>query len=409
MTQETALDLLKNGNDNIFLTGAPGTGKSYLIDRYVDWLLENGTDPVITASTGIAALNVKGRTLHSWSGLRNDDELEEADVEAIENGYARDNYIGTSTLIIDEISMVSARMLDNVNRLAKRIRNDSRPFGGIRVIAVGDFFQLPPVKGRYAFLSESWEDMDFTVAYLLEEKRQTEPEFTGILRNLRSGFLTADQKTLLRERVIKDATEIPDPKIRLDTHNAKVDSYNQRRLERLSGAPHTYVMQSSGYENSVEKLKKSCLSPERLTLKVGTPVLFTRNDTDLRWVNGTQGVVSALQDHSISVELLDGTVVDVDPVSWEDARGYGGNKKIYAEISQIPVKLAWSITIHKSQGMTLDRAVIDVNHAFADGQSYVALSRVRTLDGLYLQGEFHPGWLRVSKTVIAFDKEIRPV
>lgn len=406
MTQETALNILKNSKDNVFLTGAPGTGKSYLIDRYVEWLLENGEEPVITASTGIAALNVRGKTLHSWSGLRNDDPLEEDDIEAIINGYASDNYNQTRILIIDEISMVSASMLDTVNMLAQRAKGRESFFGGIRVIVVGDFFQLPPVKGRYAFESDAWEHADFTVCYLHEQKRQTEPVFTDILTNIRAGFLNDEQRVIIRDRIITDASGIPDPKIRLDTHNKKVDHYNQTRLERLEGFPQTYVMDQRGYDDAVDRLKKSCLSPERLVLKVNTPVLFTRNDSDLRWVNGTQGIVKELRSHSVVVELARGNLIEVEPASWESAKGYGGNKKIFAEISQLPLKPAWAITIHKSQGMTLDRAIIDVTHAFAVGQGYVAVSRVRTLDGLYFQGALTRGFFRVSEKVVKFDKQL---
>ncbi len=406
MKQETALELLKNSKDNIFLTGAPGTGKSYLINKYVEWMLENGEEPVLTASTGIAALNIRGKTLHSWGGLRDDHPIDESDVDQIIQGYSYENYISTRTLIIDEISMVSASLLENINLIAKRIRGDHRFMGGIRVIVVGDFFQLPPVKGRFAFESEDWNEADFTVCYLHESKRQTEPEFTSILSNIRSGFLTEEQKTVIRSRIITDATGIPDPKIRLDTHNKKVDHYNQTRLERLPGFPKTYVMQEDGpYPDAIDKLKKNCLSPEKLILKVDTPVLFTRNDSELRWVNGTQGIVKELRENSVVVELPRGEIVEVDPVSWEACKGYGANKKIYGEISQLPLKLAWAITVHKSQGMTLDRAIIDVTHAFAAGQGYVAVSRVRTLDGLYFQGFLTKGFFMVSKKVVAKDKE----
>lgn len=406
MTQDKALEILKDTSENIFLTGSPGTGKSYLINKYVDWMLENGEEPILTASTGIAALNIKGKTLHSWGGLRDDHPLSDQDVNDILDGYSRGNYMETQTLIIDEISMVSSALLENLNKIAKIARGRGIFFGGIRVIVVGDFFQLPPVKGRFAFESEDWDEADFTVCYLTEQKRQTEPVFTEILQNIRAGFLTEDQKEIIRSRIITDATVIPDPKIRLDTHNKKVDHYNHTRLERLEGPPQTYKMGEDGpYPDAIERLKKNCLSPDKLILKVGTPVLFTRNDGELRWVNGSQGVVIELKSHSVIVELTDGMVYEVDPVTWEASKGYGANRKIYAEISQLPLKLAWAITIHKSQGMTLDRAVIDVSHAFADGQAYVAVSRVRTLDGLYFQGFLSQGFFRVSKKVVAKDKE----
>jgi len=409
MTQDKALELLKNTNDNIFLTGAPGTGKSYLINKYVNWMLDNGETPVMTASTGIAALNVGGKTLHSWGGLRDDYPVSDQSIEDILEGYALGNYAGTETLIIDEISMVSASLIENLNKIAKKARGRNLFFGGIRVIVVGDFYQLPPVKGQFAFESEDWEEADFTVSYLTEQKRQTEPVFTDLLQNIRAGFLNPDQKDIIRSRIIEDASSVPDPKIRLDTHNKKVDMINDRQLERLKTPPKTYTMQKdSQYPDAIQKLVKNCLSPEKLILKVGTPVLFTRNDSELRWVNGTQGVVTEMKANSVLVELTNGLIYEVDPVSWEASSGYGKNRKIYAEISQIPLKLAWAITIHKSQGMTLDRAIIDVTNAFAEGQAYVAISRVRTLEGLHFQGFLSQGFFRVSKKVIAFDKTIKP-
>ena len=409
MTQDKALDILKNTNDNVFLTGAPGTGKSYLINKYVAWSEDNGELPVMTASTGIAALNVNGRTLHSWGGLRNDQPLSDQDVDDILEGYSYTNYVETETLIIDEISMVSSSLIESLNRIAKRARGRNQFMGGIRVIVVGDFYQLPPVKGQFAFESEDWDEGDFTVAYLTEQKRQTEPVFTEILQNIRAGFLTEPQKDIIRSRIIKDADEVENPKIRLDTHNKKVDLINNRQLERLKTPPQTYVMQKDGkYPDAIEKLIKNCLSPERLILKVGTPVLFTRNDSELRWVNGTQGIIIELKSHSVIVELTNGLKYEVDPMTWEASSGYGKNRKIYAEISQLPLKLAWAITIHKSQGMTLDRAIVDVSHAFAEGQAYVAVSRVRTLEGLHFQGFLSQGFFRVSKKVIAYDKTIKP-
>ncbi|QDP67633.1 MAG: putative ATP-dependent DNA helicase [Prokaryotic dsDNA virus sp.] len=406
MLQETALNILKNSKDNVFLTGAPGTGKSWLVDRYVEWLLENGEEPVITASTGIAALNINGKTLHSWGGLRNDHPIDERDQDEIIKGYSYENYISTQTLIIDEVSMVSAALLENINILAKRIRGDHRFMGGIRVIVVGDFFQLPPVKGRFAFECEDWDEADFTVCYLHENKRQSEPEFTDILQNIRGGFLTEPQKEVIRSKIIKDASIVEDPKIRLDTHNKKVDNINRMQLERLPGFPQTYKMQEDGpYPDAIEKLKKNCLSPEKLILKVDTPVLFTRNDSELRWVNGTQGVVRELGENHVVVELPRGELVEVNPVTWEACKGYGSNKKIYGEIAQLPLKHAWAITVHKSQGMTLDRVIIDVTHAFAAGQGYVAISRVRTLEGLHFQGFLTKGFFMVSKKVVAKDKE----
>lgn len=403
MKQEEALEVMKGAN-NVFLTGQPGTGKTWLINKYVDWCVDNGTLPTLTASTGIAAVHIGGTTLHSWAGIRNEEALTGQDLQDIlSNPYTMRRIRDTEVLIIDEISMVSKTLLNLISRIAIEARGSIMPFGGIKVIAVGDFFQLPPVKGDFAFESEAWQQADFKVCYLDEQKRQSDSAFIGILTGIRAGILDASQKALLRGRFITDVSSVD--AIRLDTHNVKVDSINQMKLERLEGTPKTYVMETEGNEKAIESLKKNCLSPERLILKIGAKIIFTRNDRDLRWVNGTQGKVIAIEDEVLRVETMDGQMVHVDPVTWERAEGYGKNKKVIASITQVPLRLAWAITIHKSQGMTLDRAVIDVSHAFAEGHAYVAISRIKSLDGLYLQGSIAGNnFLKTSDKVNTMDK-----
>lgn len=403
MTQAEALALLKEGKQNIFLTGQPGAGKSFVTNKYIDWLIDNGKSFAVTASTGIAAINISGKTLHSFSGLRSDEPLTEADVyDILNNRYTQKRYKETDVLIIDEISMVSDQMLDNLNALAKRARGlMDEPFGGMRVIVVGDFYQLPPISGNYCFHSEAWKDAGFLFCNLTEQHRTNDGVFIDILTGIRSGHLTEEQKEIIRSRVFDDVSDMN--VARLDTHNKRVDEINQMKLSRLNTAPRTYTMKTDGLDIYVESLKKSCLSPDVLVLKVGAKVIFTRNDFEHRFVNGTQGEVTALDDSSITVKLnTTEEVINVGPAKWEYANGYGVNKVVLASVSQIPVRLAWAITIHKSQGMTLDSAVIDVSRVFATGQAYVAVSRVRSLDGLFLQGKLTSGFLNVSKDVKQF-------
>lgn len=408
MTQEKALEILKK-DGNVFLTGQPGTGKSYLINQYVNWLLDNGKIPTVTASTGIAAVHVGGTTLHSWAGIRDDNALTAEDMDDIlDNDYVRNRICRTEILIIDEISMVSAKLLNVISKLAMVARQNMTPFGGIKIVAVGDFFQLPPVNGDFAFESEAWLQANFSVCYLHEQHRQSEQVFNDILTNIRAGFLHEDQKQIIRNRVVEDVSTLENV-IRIETHNINVDNINDMKLTRHEGIPKTYVMTSDGNELAIKALKKNCLSPERLTLKVGVPVLLTRNDVDKRYVNGSQGIVTALYDDSVKVELRNGLEVEVIKQSWERCEGYGANKKVIASISQIPLKLAYAITTHKSQGMTLDAAVIDVSKAFAPGQAYVAVSRVKSLEGLYFQGKLTKNFLMVSEKVLAYDQTIKPV
>ena len=403
MTQSDALKILKS-DSNVFLTGQPGAGKSYLTNQYISWLLDNGKIPTVTASTGIAAVHVGGTTLHSWAGVRDDNSLTAEDMDDIlDNPFTRDRICRTQILIIDEISMISAKLLNVVSKLAMIARGNMTPFGGIKVIAVGDFFQLPPVKGDFAFESEAWDQADFQVCYLHEQHRQSDKVFNDILTNIRAGFLEDKQKEIIRSRVVEDVSTLNNA-IRIETHNVNVDKINEMKLDRHEGIPKTYVMSSKGNEMAVKSLKKNCLSPERLTLKVGVPVLLTRNDIDKRYVNGSQGVVTALYDYSVKVLLKNGLEVEVEQNNWERAEGYGSNKKVIASIAQVPLKLAYAITTHKSQGMTLDEAVIDVSKAFAPGQAYVAISRVRSLEGVHFQGKLTKNFLMVSDKVVAFDK-----
>jgi ATP-dependent exoDNAse (exonuclease V) alpha subunit len=405
MTQDKALEYLK-GDANVFLTGQPGTGKTYTINKYIEWCLDNGILPAVTASTGIAAVHVGGSTIHSWAGVRDDNALTAQDVEDIlSNPWVRDRLCKTEVLIIDEISMVSKKLLNVVSVLAMTARNNDKPFGGIKVVVVGDFFQLPPVKGEFAFTSEAWEQANFQVCYLHEQHRQSEKVFNDILTNIRAGKLTADQKEIIRGRVVEDASEL-DGAIRLDTHNAKVDKINESKLERLEGQPQTYVMDERGNEKIVKMLKGNCLSPERLILKVGAKVMFTKNDAlNKAYVNGTQGEIVMLGDVFVKVKLRNGATIDVGIQDWEYCEGYGKNKNVIAMISQIPLKLAYAITIHKSQGMTLDEAVIDVSHVFACGHAYVAISRVRSIEGVHFQGRLTKGFLNVDEDVLEIDKK----
>lgn len=404
MTQDKALEHLKYTR-NVFLTGPPGSGKSYLTMRYVDYLLSNGDMPVLTASTGIAAVNISGGTLHAFLGIRDDNKLTQEDVDNIlSNPWTLKRLRTCEILIIDEISMVSAALLDVCAMLLMAAKGNEQPFGGVKLVVVGDFFQLPPVNGAYAFESEAWEQADFIPCYLHEQHRQSEQLFTDILTGIRDGSLNDEHKAALKARMYDDVSQVP-CKLRLETHNKSVDDINRKRLELLTGSAKVYEMTETGNDKALAGLKKSCMSPERLLLKVGAPVMFTKNDKDLRWVNGTQGTVVALEPDAVTVELSSGDTVETERVVWERCDGYGSARKVLASIEQIPLRLAWAITVHKSQGMTLDNAIIDVTRAFACGQGYVAVSRVRTLDGIYFQGKLTKGVFAVDPKVQKADRE----
>lgn len=417
MTQDEAFQILKTGA-NVFLTGEPGSGKTHTVNRYVAYLRGQGIEPAVCASTGIAATHIGGYTIHSWCGIGVKSTLTEYDLDLIgQKEKVVKRVRRAKVLIIDEISMLSAQTLDSVDVVLQMLRNSKEPFGGLQVIFVGDFFQLPPIvkmqaqksgmleinydespngqmssQSPFAFYAQAWKRAKPLVCYLEEQHRQEDPAFLQILSALRRGYVPSDLKQKLSSRI----TEPPkkNTHTKLFPHNANVDRLNDAELEKLPAMPRRFDMRSKGSLPLVEALKRSCLSPEALMLKVGAKVMFTKNDPEGEYYNGTLGTVlefSKLTGHPI-VKLNSGGVMEVDTVEWAVQ---DGNKKL-ASIEQLPLRLAWAITVHKSQGMSLDAAIIDLSNAFEYGQGYVALSRVRTLDGLYLIGlndralEVHP-------------------
>lgn len=406
MTQDTAFTILTKSKDNVLLTGKPGAGKSYLTNKYIDWVLDNTSTTIeVCASTGIAALNIKGKTLHSFLGVRNDEVTEEDIKDIVENQFAVSRITAVDVLIIDEISMVSATLLDLADVICRYVRKDDRPFGGIRVIVVGDFFQLPPVKGEFAFNASVWDKADFAVCYLTEQHRSNDAVFNDILTGIRTGVITEEHKALLKSHIHEVLPDDIGVHVKLDTHNKRVDDFNEMRLGRLTTPAKTYIMQSYGTDAQVAMLKKMCQSPERLVLRQGARVIFTQNDKEQRWVNGTVGDVVAVRDGAVVVDVQ-GEEVTVEMTKWELANGYGSNKRVHAHIEQLPLRLAWAITIHKSQGMTLEKAVVDLSRVFECGQAYVAISRLRSLSGLYFQGILTDRILMVDREVMEFDKKL---
>lgn len=390
MTQETALSILKTGR-NVFLTGEPGSGKTHTVNRYIQYLKQLKINTAITASTGIAATHINGMTIHSWSGIGVKKNLNPADIKKIIK-YRGKRINKASVLIIDEISMLDASVLDLADTVCRAAKKSELSFGGVQVVFVGDFFQLPPVRRKdeepykFAFESEAWQSANPAVCYLTEQYRQSDPELTGLLFAIRSGCVLNSHRECLNRRLLKlsDNQKIT----KLFPHNADVDEINLEELNKLPGSPVNFIMKSKGNERSVEQLKKGCLSPENLKLKKGAVVMFTKNNFELGYVNGTVGTIVGFDEDDGEEEILPivqtrmGKKIIVGPAEWavED------NGEVVAKIEQLPLRLAWAMTIHKSQGATLDEAFVDLSGAFVEGQGYVALSRVRTLGGLYLNG-----------------------
>lgn len=403
MTQEDALTILKMGKST-FLTGSAGSGKTYVLNQYIDFLKRAGINVAVTASTGIAATHINGMTIHSWSGIGIKDAFEEGELKKIKKTKKlKERFESVQVLIIDEISMLDACRLDMVDEVLRYVRDPNEPFGGIQVVFSGDFFQLPPVtkygeKVVYAYESDSWKQLNPAIAYLETIHRHTDTDFRNLLTALREREVDEYVYDLLSERA---EIQTPDREMtRLYTHNRDVHTENVQALEKIESEPLVFKMQESGRKTYVSSLKRGCLAPEMLDLKIGAEVMFVKNDPGGRFVNGTRGTVVDLDLYGFPVvSILDGDEVVAKPVDWSVEE----DGKILASITQIPLRLAWAITVHKSQGMTLDEAEIDLSNAFVPGQGYVALSRVRGLSGLFLKG-MNQHALEVDPRVSVVDK-----
>lgn len=423
MTQEEALFILKTGA-NVFLTGEPGAGKTFTINKFVSYLRERGIEPAITASTGIAATHIGGMTIHSWSGIGIKETLTAYDIDRIaSNEYVNKRISKTRVLIIDEVSMLRAEALAMIDAVCREIKQTPEPFGGMQVVLVGDFFQLPPIEKRglenhkeaklieevktyFAFEGEAWRRLAPVTCYLTEQYRQDDADFLSVLTAVRRGEVEDAHFELLNSRRYspKEFPKDIDHITKLYSRNVDVDSVNSGMLSKIEADFKEYEMVSSGKESLVFALKKGCLSPETLRLKKGAVVMCTKNNTKERFVNGTLGIVEDFDSYTNYpiVKTRNGKMIKIEPMDWSVEE----NGKIKAKITQVPLRLAWAITVHKSQGMSMDAAMMDLSDVFEYGQGYVALSRVRRLSGLYLVG-INNHALRVHPRILEKDADFR--
>ncbi|HEX8227603.1 MAG TPA: PIF1 family DEAD/DEAH box helicase [Candidatus Saccharimonadales bacterium] len=413
MDQALALEIMAEGH-NVVLTGPAGSGKTYVLNEFIRRAKSRGKYVAVTATTGLAATHLGGNTIHAWSGIGISDQLHPQFDEHLLKGR-RDIIESTDILIIDEISMLHDYRLDMVDEVARRVRKQpDRPFGGIQVILCGDFFQLPPVNrqdsrgGGFVVTSQVWEEFDPVICYLEEQHRQDDDDFLEILNAMRAGDVRRRHAEMLLKRVDADLGTGPEghaiEATELHTVNIDVDRINRSRLESIAGGENYYEMVTTGKEQYVETLKRSCLALDTLVLKKGALVMAIRNSAEKRYANGSLGTVVDFEkgtEYPV-VEFHSGRRITMEPETWELR---DGNKK-RASITQIPLRLAWAITVHKSQGMTLDAARVDLRRAFVEGMGYVALSRVRRLDNLSLVG-INQMALRISEEALEIDKQLR--
>lgn len=415
-----------NEGKNVFITGAAGTGKSSVTTEVIRRRIGDRSLKVC-ATTGVAALNLRDKlkttfgqevdtsTIYRWSGIALGPKPGQPFEDYLDfmksRGYgwtgAQRRIRGTQTLIIDEVSMLPGRIIDFIDFVCRMVRDDPRPFGGIQVIAVGDFLQLPPVAktGRYdwAFMSKSWQAMNFSCISLRKVHRQDEPEFVSLLNQFREGKVTKEGAATLKKRV----AVFPSSKIlRLFTHNTQVDKWNSYQLGAIDSPEVTFDAEGDGAPSEVEWLQKNLVTPTHLTIKKGARVMVTANLPDpvrqdsLAAANGDIGTVIGWGEHEITVKLDSGALIDIKAHEWEFDPTAGAS----AVFRQFPLRLAWACTIHKSQGLTLDAALVDIRAAREPGQAYVALSRVRSLAGLHLKDWF--SGMFVSSEAIAFHRSI---
>lgn len=394
------LDQLEKTRDNLFITGRAGTGKSTLLQ-----LFRNTTKKrvVVLAPTGIAALNVKGQTIHSFFGLPpkmvNPRELTKRRNHKL--------YKKADVIIIDEISMVRADLIDNIDVFLRNNREVNKPFGGVQMVFFGDLFQLPPVvasdferkifttkySSPYFFSAKVIENQsfEFSMIELYEVFRQGERRFVNLLDNIRLNVYDRDDLMELNERNV----QVPQDKkffITLTSINATANQINQREIAKLTTPVYNYPAKVMG------DFKPSSYPTESiLSLKVGAQVMFVKNDPQKRFVNGSIGIITDLTPDSIYVQLNSesegGKLIELEKLEWEILKYALDDKdpkkiksKVIGTFHQFPIKLAWAITIHKSQGKTFDKVIIDLGRgAFEYGQTYVALSRCRTLEGIILK------------------------
>ncbi len=383
--QERAWTLLQ-GKENVFLTGAAGTGKSFLLREFLEGK-PSALFPVV-ASTGVSAILVGGRTFHSFFGIGiMEGGAESAARRACQNKRVLTRLCRAQGVVIDEVSMLPGEALRAADRVARIARGTDAPWGGLQVIAVGDFAQLPPVSGGgegkdWAFLSDVWEESRFSPALLSTCVRTKEPEFLRVLNFIRNGIVNEEVADFLNARILPPTLDFRGT--RLFPHRATAESHNRQKLDQLPFEEKIFDTLFAGREHSIAQLRRTCPIPEALHLKKNALVMLRKNDTSgkTRYVNGSLGTLQRIEPECLTIALFSGESVEIEKTSFALLDGNGSEM---ASAWNFPVNLAWASTIHKSQGATLDRLMVDLASLWEPGQAYVALSRIRSSAGLFIE------------------------
>lgn len=412
-----ALHQVTNSHKHLLITGEAGTGKSTLLQLI---RRETSKNTVVLAPTGLAAVNIQGQTIHSFFRFAPNINLQQAVIEGRKR-HKDKVILELELLIIDEISMVRADLLDCIDIFLQASRDQPTPFGGVQIVMIGDIFQLPPILNKqqqiqfqelyptpYFFSSRVFTQLlqnpnQFEYLQLQTLYRQTDPEFISLLRNVRLGISDPQILSALNQQLQPDIP-IESQDILLATTNKTVDDLNYHNLNKLPSPVVSYTGIVTGKFSNQE-----LPTPSVLDLKEGAKVMFVKNDPAGRWVNGSLGVVLQTSPQSVIVDI-DGTrSLEVKPVTWEiyqavfNSESQSLEQEVVGTYTQIPLKPAWAITIHKSQGQTFNSMILDMERgAFTTGQTYVALSRCRSLQGLKLLKPIRPGDIRVDKQVLTF-------
>ncbi len=381
---------------NIFITGGAGSGKSHLLNflkrNYGQFGLE------VTASTGVAAVNVGGATIYSWAGIGLANLPIDQIVENILSkkfSRVRRRIRQVRALAIDEISMISAEVFEILDQVFRRVRENDKPMGGMQLLLFGDFLQLPPINKtsqnfNFCFKSESWIDLSPEIFVLEEIFRQTDKKFIKILNNLRFGKLDESDRAELQLRVRANDNGCAIRPTILTTHNVKVEKINEVELKKIPREEVVHVAEYFGAIDKIEFLKKNCMAPEFLKLKVGAQVMMIKNTYQKDGIiNGSLGIIrefSSKKSYPL-VEFANGKILTISPEEWLIEKFDEEKKLVVTEsgVSQVPLILAWAMTIHKSQGLTLDKISCDLSDIFSPGQAYVALSRARSLSSIFIE------------------------